>query len=118
MTAEDRADILYRVALKGGPLLDDVIALVDHIEKLEAKVRDQGMTPAEVAKMVRQGYQPTVRGTVLLMHRINQLEAALQPFAQVVIGEHRDDHDHVWHSLKVYHFRDARKVLKGEEIHG
>lgn len=48
----------------------------------------------------------------LFIH-IDVLETALQPFAWVVIGEHRDDNDNVWHGLKVYHFRDARKAMKG-----
>lgn len=49
----------------------------------------------------------------LFIH-IDELETALQPFAWVVIGEHRPDEENVWHSLKVYHFRDARRAMRGE----
>lgn len=48
----------------------------------------------------------------LFLH-VDALETALQPFAWCVIGEHRDDNDNVWHSLKVWHFREARKAMKG-----
>lgn len=50
-----------------------------------------------------------------LRARVRELEAALQPFAMVVIGEHRSDEENVWHSLKVHHFRDARKAFKGDK---
>lgn len=71
---------------------------------------------AEIRYRAADGYRPTVADTQSLLDYIEQLEAALLPFTLVVIGEHREDHDNVWHSLKVYHFRDARKVMKGGAI--
>lgn len=41
------------------------------------------------------------------------LRLALEPFATVVIGEHRADEENVWHSLKVWHFRRARRAYRG-----
>lgn len=77
---------------------------------------EQRVDRAAILYRARMGYPPTADQTVAMLDRIEQLEAALLPFSLVVLGEHRSDHENVWHSLKVYHFRDARKVLKGESI--
>jgi hypothetical protein len=77
------------------------------------------MTPERLASMrefVARGESLNITQLGALFDHIDALETALQPFAWVLIGEHRPDHENVWHSLKVYHFRDARKVLKGEEV--
>jgi hypothetical protein len=50
-----------------------------------------------------------------LIDRIVELQDALEPFTRVVIGEHRDDDENVYHSLKAHHFRDARRAFKGEK---
>lgn len=74
------------------------------------------MTPERLAAMrdhLESGGSLSLAEIGDLFIRIDTLETALQPFAWCVIGEHRDDNDNVWHSLKVYHFRDARKAMRG-----
>lgn len=77
---------------------------------------EQRIDRAGILYRARRGLPPTAHEVVAMLDRIEQLEAALLPFTLVVLGEHRQDHDNVWHSLKVYNFRDARKVYRGESI--
>lgn len=84
LTHDELAALLHWVRKQPWQRLDDVAAAIEQVLKREARLR----------------------------LRIFQLEHVLDPFAQVLIGEHREDDENVWHSLKAHHFRDARRALR------